>query len=126
MLRPAILAFALIALPATAQDLSPSTVTLGQFLVKVDEVEARGAQADDPGLLEVTSLMGAVANGYRKRLADIAASGQAAPACPPPPGKAVLDSEIIIPKLKALPADRRSQALEKAMWEVMDALFPCT
>ncbi|QDX27620.1 hypothetical protein FPZ54_17475 [Sphingomonas suaedae] len=126
MLRPLILALALVALPAAAQDLSPSTVTLGQFLVKVDEVEARGAQADDPELLEVTSLMGAVASSYRQRLVDIAASGQAAPACPPPPGKAVLDSDIIIPKLKALPTDQRDRSLQNAMWEVMDALFPCT
>lgn len=119
---------ALVALAAAVACASPAAaMSVADFLAKARALEAKGMAAmfsSDFGVLkrEITN----ASTAYRAGLANASKAGQTPHSCPPPKGKAKLDSNELIADFARIPAAQQQRtSVSAAFLDFMARKYPC-
>lgn len=116
------LALAVALLPAAAQ-----AMTVATFLSKADTLKSRGLLAiGSPDIKLLQDEMKQVSTAYRDRLVADRTAGRPPHSCPPPKGKAKLNSDELLAYLRTIPAaQRETMSMQTAFFALMAQRYPC-
>lgn len=122
------IAMAMLAPVSVSAQTAPAEepMTLGQFLAQWDEAQKAGVMARMSP--DTHAAMRAIQRGtmrYRVLVETDKELGRPPRSCPPPLGTGKLNTNDIIPKLKALPAADHAKPFEEALIPILHSLYPC-
>lgn len=118
----------LVALAIASGAASPaSAMNVADFLAKARALKAKGMAAmfsSDAGLLKKE--IGSAATAYRAGIESAKKTGQAPHSCPPPKGKAQLDTNELIADFSKIPEPQQRQTtVTAAFMNFMARKYPC-
>lgn len=114
-------ALALLVLPVAAQ-----AMTVAEFLAKATALSAKGTAATaSPDLGLLRDEIRTAAQAYRTVIESARAAGGKPRSCPPPKGKAKIDSATLIAAFEKIPPAQRGTSVRAAFFSFMDKRYPC-
>ena len=117
--------FAIAAIPASA---APGDMTIAAFLPKVEALKKKGMMAMfSSDYKTVKAEAEGAASQYRARIESDRKTGRTPHSCPPPKGKASMDSDALLAHLKSYSArQRQSTTIKVAFADLMKKRYPCS